>query len=140
MIRRLTRAVLPLLLLLSTVVIGAPAAAAASPTIEFQIVEARTELRPSGLVAVGVRARCSPTLDAFEVDVGVRQPNAFGSVTRIGERYPVCDGTWQRNTFYVRPESGRFRHGFATVDLYLGAYDTVNDHDVEATDTARVRI
>ena len=140
MSRRLTRAFLPALLVLSTIVIGAPASAAASPTIEFQVVEARTELRPSGLVAVGVRARCSPTLDAFEVNVGVRQPNAQGSVTRIGERYPICNGAWHRNTFFVRPSSGAFHHGVATVDIYLGAYDTVNDHDVEATDTARVRL
>ena len=139
MIRRLVRSSLPLLLVLSTVVIGSPAAAA-TPTIEFQVVEARTELRPSGLVAVAVRARCSPTLDAFEVNVGVRQPNAQGSVSRIGERYPLCNGTWQRNTIFVRPTSGRFHHGVATVDIYLGAYDTENDHDVEATDTSRVRI
>jgi hypothetical protein len=139
MVRRLIRSVLPLLLAVSAVVAAAPAAAA-TPTIEFQVVEARTELRASGLVAVGVRARCSPTLDAFELSIGVRQPYARGSVSRIGERYPVCNGAWQHNTFYVRPASGKFHHGLATVDLYLGAYDTVNDHDVEATDIERVRI
>ena len=140
MIRRLIRALLPALLLVSVGFVAAPAASASSSVIEFQVAERRTELRPSGLVAVSVRARCAPTLDAFEVNVGVRQRDAFGSVGRVGERYPVCNGKWHWNTFYVRPESGRFHHGWATVELYLGAYDTVQDNDVEATDTARLRI
>lgn len=139
MTRRLIRILLPALFLFSAVFVAAPSAAAAPP-IEFQVAEGRTELRPSGLVAVAVRARCAPTLDAFEVNIGVRQRDAFGSVSRIGERYPVCNGRWHWNTFYVRPESGAFRHGWATVELYLGAYDTVQGNDVEATDTARLRL
>jgi hypothetical protein len=139
MIRSLLRVLLPVLVLVSGVLVAGPAVAT-TPTIEVQVVERPTELRPSGLVAVVVRARCSPQYDAFEVDVSVNQGTVFGSVSRLGERYPVCDGTWKRNTFYVRPESGRFHHGLATVSLYLGAYDTVEDHDVEATDSERVRI
>jgi hypothetical protein len=41
----------------------------------------------------------------------------------------------------MRPPSDAFRNGaLATIDLYLGAYDTVDDRDVEVTDTSQVRL
>ena len=141
MVRR--SAVLLVLAVLALVPVTAPAAVAApaaKQTLVVRIVAAHVELNADGTVSVPLRARCSRPLDAFEVDVSVRQGSTFGSVSLIGAEFPACTGRWQRTTLTVPAEAGTFGPGPATVDAFLGAFDPVGGSDLAAEDTATVRL
>ncbi len=69
----------------------------------------------------------------------MRRRSAIPALAAGRERYPICVGRRHHDT--MRPPSDAFRDGaLATIDLYLGAYDTVDDRDVEVTDTSQVRL
>ena len=119
---------------------GAVAAPPGGTTLDVRIGASQVALNADGTVSVPLRARCSAPLDAFEVDVGVTQGGAFGAVSLIGTPYPVCNGHWQRTTLIVSPQAGAFGPGRASVEVFLGAYDPVDDSDLDAGDTATVRL
>ena len=143
MTRSLLRAFMTALVMAAAMLVAAPAASAdtnEAGTLAVQILAKKVTLQPGGVVRVPIRARCAATLDAFELDVSVRQGAKVGATNLIGEAFPVCDGRWHRTVVTVAADSGRFRPGGASVGVFLGAYDTVEDSDTEATDTARVRL
>jgi hypothetical protein len=122
---------------------AAPAVAAPAVAADALVVQIRTgkvTLNADGTVSVPLRARCSPPLGAFEFGVGVRQGTTFGGVSLLGTNFPACTGRWQRTTLTVTAEAGAFARGRATVTAYVAAYDSVEDHDVFAEDSATVRL
>ncbi len=112
-------------------------AAAAAVTVNIQ--GGTTPISADGSVDLTIRARCEEGLNAFELDAGIRQETAFGSVTLLGPNVTVCDGRWHRITVTVRPETGAFQPGPAAVNVFLAAFDPV-DGDLEAQDSATVRL
>jgi hypothetical protein len=105
-----------------------------------RIAAAQVEVNADGTVSVPLRVRCSPPLDAFELDVSVLQGSTFGSVNLIGTEFPVCNGRWQRTTLTVSPEAGAFGPGPATVGAFLGAFDPVAGSDVSAEDSVTITL
>ena len=138
MVRRI--AVVFVLAVLALVPATEAAAAPGGTTLDVRIGGSQVELNADGTVSVPLRARCSAGLDAFEVDVSVTQGGTLGAVSLIGTPYPVCNGHWQRTTLIVSAEAGTFGPGQATVGVFLGAYDTVAGSDLDAADTATVRL
>jgi hypothetical protein len=139
--RTLPRTLLAAILAAGVVLAGAPAASAdTNPerTLAVDVLERSVRLTAGGAVVVPLRARCAPHLDAFELDVGVVQGTRSGSTNTLGGAFPACDGQWHRTAVKVRADYGRFSKGWVRIGVYLGAYDTVEDHDTEATDTVRV--
>jgi hypothetical protein len=92
-----------------------------------------------GSVPVTIRARCDEGLNAFELDVALRQEAAVGSVSLLGPKVIPCDRKWHRIDVIVRPETGAFQPGPATVGAFLVAFDP-GAGDLEATDSATVRL
>jgi hypothetical protein len=128
-------------LLVLVALLAVPAApAVAADALVVQIRSGQVTLNPDGTVSVPLRVRCAPRLDAFEVGVGVRQGSAFGGTSMLGGAFPACTGKWQQTTMTVTAESGTFVSGPATVTAYVAAYDSVAGHDVDAEDTATVRL
>ena len=68
------------------------------------------------------------------------QDGVFGGMTVLGGTFPACTGKWQQATFTVSAESGTFVSGTATVSGYVALYDSVEDADVFADDTATTRL
>jgi hypothetical protein len=139
MIRRLVG-----LLLLAVLIVGSSGSAVAATRTGNQLVvkisAGQVQLEPSGAVLVPLRVRCQPPLSAFELNVGVRQGDVFGSVSMLGPNVVPCDGRWHRISVSVPAEVGSFVSGPATVDVFLGAYDPVEDSDLDAVDTAAVKL
>lgn len=101
----------------------------------------RARITKDGSVRVHLRARCPATYQAFELDVAVFQDGAFGSLTQLAPpAVVVCDGTVHSRTALVAPEAGSFGRGPATVNVFVGFYDTETGRDTEATTTATVRL
>jgi hypothetical protein len=143
MLRNPVRALLAALMGTVVVLVAAPVASADTNeegTLAVDILQRQVRLDSGGVVVVPLRARCTPKLDAFELDVAVNQRSRFGSTISIDAGVPTCDGQWHRTTVRVRAEEGRFHAGWADVGVYLGAYDTVEDHDTDATDDVSVRL
>src|SRR5918993_4340211 len=129
-----------LLVLAALVLTPAAPAVAAADTLVVQIRASQVMLNADGTVSVPLRVRCGSRLDAFELGVGVSQGATGGFVFRIGEAFPACTGKWQQATFTVTADSGAFAPGTATVNAYVAAYDTVEDHDLLAQDSVTVRL
>lgn len=110
----------------------------AKPPAAVIISERLARIGRDGSVPVKAWARCNPGLQAFEFDASVLQGSTFGSTTLIGPPdVVVCDGLWHAIVVKVLPESGSFRFGRATVDVFLGVFDP-SDGDLEARDSATV--
>lgn len=98
-------------------------------------------LGSDGAVRIVLWSRCQPWFQAFELDLGVSQAGAGGSSTALGPEPVVrCDGAWHRTVKRVFPDAGSFTPGPADVSVFIGFYDPRTDHDLEATDTATVRL
>jgi hypothetical protein len=134
----MTRRVAVAVLIASLIVVSAPAATAANLLV-VKISSGNVELDANGSVLVPLRARCQPPLDAFEVDVSVRQGATFGSAVLLGTEFPACDGRWHQTTISVAPEAGAFAPGVATVDASLSAFHP-DEGDQITFDTATVRL
>jgi hypothetical protein len=115
-------------------------ATAAPARLVIQVKKGQTAVTPDGTVLAQIRARCHPPLDAFEVDVSVQQPAAFGSAVLFDVGFPTCDGRWHRTIVTVAPETGVFVPGRATVFASIQAFDPVEDADVDATDVETVKL
>jgi hypothetical protein len=118
---------------------SATPATAAPQRLSIQVMKGQAALTPEGTVLVTIRARCHQSLDAFEVNVGVRQPPVFGSVLMLGTEFPPCDGRWHRTTVIVAPETGVFVAGTATVEAFIAAFHP-REGDLDATDAETVRL
>ncbi len=105
----------------------------------IQVMKGQTVLTPDGTVLAPIRARCYPPLDAFEVDVAVRQLSAFGSAVLLGTTFPPCDGRWHEAIVTVAAETGGFVAGTATVTAFIGAFDP-SEGDVDAADAETVKL
>jgi hypothetical protein len=116
---------------------AAPATAAPEPLV-IQVKKGQTALIPDGTVLAPIRARCHPPLDAFEVDVTVQQPTAFGSA--VLTEFPPCDGRWHRTIVTVAPEAGEFVAGRATLSAFIAAFDPITGTDVDAEDAETVKL
>jgi hypothetical protein len=114
-------------------------AAPAAPVLQIDIKAGQVRLLADGSVSVPLRARCSPSLDAFEVDLSVVQGPAIGENNTVGGAFPSCTGKWQLVTLTVVPFAGTFTSGTATISVFLGAFDQV-EGDLEARDSATVRL
>jgi hypothetical protein len=112
---------------------------AAREPARVEVLKASAALRDDGSAALVVRARCASTLQAFELDVTVRQGSVTGSVSIVQAGVVVCDGAWHRVAVEVPPSTGAFTEGVATVDVFLGVFDP-DAGDLDATATARVRL
>jgi hypothetical protein len=135
---KMTRRLVVALLLASLIAVSAPSAKAADLLL-VKVSGAQAELDASGNVLVPLRARCRPPLDAFELDVSVRQGATFGSVVLLGTEFPPCDGRWHQITVSVAPDAGSFVSGVATVDASLSAFHPV-EGDLIVFDTVTVRL
>ena len=146
MVRRgavlLVLAVLALVPVTASAAVAAPqpAVRADATTLEVRIMAGQVELNADGTVSVPLRAKCSPRLDAFELDVSVGQGSTFGSVILIGTEFPACTGRWQRTTVTVSADAGTFGPGPANVSAFLGAYDPVADSDLAAENAVSVTL
>jgi hypothetical protein len=116
---------------------AAPASAATALTIDIRA--AQVQLLPDGTVAVPLRAKCSSSLDAFEVDLSVVQGTVTGENNTVGGAFPACTGKWQTITLTVAAYSGTFTAGPATISVFLGAFDQ-QQGDLSAEDSATVRL
>jgi hypothetical protein len=116
-----------------------PATAAPGTVLTIEIKAAQVRLLPDGTVSVPLRARCSPSLDAFEVDLSVVQGSVSGQDNTVGGEFPACTGKWQQITLTVAADYGAFTCGPATIDVFLGAFDPVQG-DLEARDSATVQL
>lgn len=139
MLRKFVACVFGSVALIAIAASAAPATAAPEPLI-IQVMKGQTALAPDGTVLAPIRARCHPPLDAFEVDVGVQQPTAFGSAVLFDTGFPLCDGRWHRTTVTVAPETGVFVAGRATVFAFIEAFDPTGGGDVDATDAETVKL
>ena len=118
---------------------AAPATAAPEPLV-IQVMKGQTALIPDGTVLAPIRARCHPPLDAFEVDVSVQQPTAFGSAFLLGTEFPPCDGRWHRTIVTVAAETGVFVAGTATVTAFIAAFHpSVGDVDAADAETLALK-
>jgi hypothetical protein len=145
MVRRLSALIAGLLLVLVPATSAAAAPQGAAKTgggtrLVVKVLAPKVQLNTDGTVSVPVKVRCSPPLDAFELDVSVRQSTAFGSTTLLGTPFPACTGAWERTTVTVSAETGTFAPGAATVDVFLGAFDPVSGSDVSAETSAGVTL
>jgi hypothetical protein len=112
---------------------------AAREPARVDVLKASAALQDDGSVALVIRARCAGGLQAFELDVSVRQGSAIGSVSIVQAGVVVCDGAWHQVAVEVSPSTGAFIEGVATVDVFLGVFDP-DAGDLDATATARVRL
>lgn len=132
-------------LVLPSAAVATSAEAAASESTAPAAVRVLGSVAPvlaDGSVRVRIGARCPSTYQPYELQVGVRQGEAFGSVGRIAPPpVVVCDGTPHVATVLVAPESGTFTRGRAQVDVFLGLFDTVSsaDADLETSRTVWLR-
>jgi hypothetical protein len=139
MLRKFVACVFGSVALVALAASAAPATAAPEPLV-IQVMKGQTALIPDGTVHAPIRARCHPPLDAFEVDVGVQLPTAFGSALLFDTGFPPCDGRWHRTIVTVAAETGVFIVGRATVTAFIAAYDPIEDHDVDAADAETVKL
>lgn len=92
-----------------------------------------------GNARIALRARCAPSLAAFELDVTVQQGTVIGEVSTVQAGVVTCDGAWQRINVVVPPSSGTFSSGSAQVFVFLGVFDQ-SAGDLEARTSGRVRL
>jgi hypothetical protein len=125
----------------------APAAASAATTeatrpAVVQIATRATPINADGSVDVVMWIRCPTGLNAFEMDTALEQRDTFGSEFETGGFLLPCDDTRHRKVVNVSPAEGekRFHKGVATIHVYVGLYDGVNDTDSEVRDSASVRL
>jgi hypothetical protein len=140
MLRKLVRVLLALLLGAAVVLVAAPAASAdTNPegTLAVDVLEKGVRMAGGGVVVVPLRARCTPELDPFELNVGIYQGTTYGGTPSVDLAFLRCDGQWHKTFVEVSGENGRYRVGFARVMVYLGAYNTARDRDTDATDDVR---
>ena len=119
------------------VIPSAPAVAA--DALVVQIKAGQVTLNADGTVSVPLRAKCSSSLDAFEVDLSVTQGTVSGQNNTVGGSFPACTGKWQSTTLIVAADYGAFTTGPATISVFLGAFDQMQG-DLEARDSAIVRL
>jgi hypothetical protein len=126
----------------AALVVGPATSAAAAPerVPVVHIVAGQVELEADGTVSVPLRVRCSPPLDAFELDVSVAQGTTFGSLSQIGTPFPACTGRWERITLSVAAETGTFSPGAATVAVFIGIFDPATGGDLSAEDSVSVTL
>ena len=111
-----------LLALTVAALLGVAAPASAATALTVRVMKGQTTLIDDGTVDVVLRARCSPPLGTFEVDVSVRRGSTFGSSSIVQSGVVPCDRRWHRMIVNVAAETGGpFTSGFATVDVFLGA-------------------
>ena len=96
--------------------------------IEVRLGTQPVRLTGIGMVPLAVRVRCSPGVQAFELDASVSSGSAFGSVTRLAPPAIVtCDGRWNRATIKVAAESGTFTVGRAAYEVSVFGYSPPPD-------------
>ncbi len=96
--------------------------------IEVRLGTQPVRLTGTGMVLLAVRVRCSPGVQAFELDASVSSGSAFGSVTRLAPPAIVpCDGRWNRATIKVAAESGTFTVGRAAYEVSVFGYSPPPD-------------
>ncbi len=120
---------------------AAPATdATAQAAVQTHVVQLRSaplRITPRGGVQVVWWEKCSSAIQPFEVNVGVYQGSVVSSRTLLAaeDEMPVCDGTRHRHVLTVpRPASGRFHAGQAQIEIYVAAYNSANDTDLDASD------
>ena len=106
-----------------------------------QIRERPTRISPDGSVRVVFWYRCLAKYNAYALNVGVFQDDVYASYEKYTPPAVVtCDGTrhrWARN---LAPTSGSFHQGLAVVGVFIGLYDTVEDHDADLNEDVTLRL
>ena len=85
--------------------------------------------------------RCAAKYQAYELDVTVSQDSSASAVTVLGPPAVVdCDGTRHKMVKTLPSPSVRFHRGPADISVFLGLYDTVEDHDADVSANTTVRL
>lgn len=106
-----------------------------------QISERPIRITPAGSVRVVFWYRCLPKYQPYELDVGASQDSVNGSSQAIAPPPVVtCDGTRHKMVQRIVPSSGSFHRGPAQIAVFLGLYDTVEDHDADVNQETTVRL
>ena len=136
--KRAIRRAVPLVLL---ILLAPTARALAAPDdpARVQVLRSSGYLRADGRVGISVRANCDPGLQAFELDVTLRQGDVLGFVSILERDVVPCDDAWHNVRVKISPQDGRFRHGLIDVDVYFGVFDP-NQGDLDDTAATTVRI
>jgi len=119
---------------------GGPVTAGEIPTTaKVRVVDRPAVLKDDGALRLVIAAKCSPNLQAFELDVSATQYAASGFMVRMAPpSVAVCDGLWHRQRVTVHPTEGAFFTGTAKVSMFIGFYDSQADRDLGRDDTASV--
>jgi hypothetical protein len=139
------RLALVLLLLFVSTLGLAPTATAAvtAQATEVHVVQLKSaplRITPAGGVRVVMWSKCSPAIQPFEFNVSVYQGSVVSSKSLTssgGDEMPTtCDGTRHRIVVTVpRPASGRFYEGLAQIEVYVAAYNSADQTDLDASDS-----
>jgi hypothetical protein len=110
--------------------------ASADTTYAVQLKERPSKIHGNGTVTIRFWLRCPTGYNAFEVSIGVRQGESFGSATAgpTANLLP-CDGTRHAGALHVFPEQGSWHRGFADTSINV-QISTGAGGDVTAEDTA----
>ena len=136
---RTIRRLIPLVLFM-LLVPTAHALAAPDDPVRVQVLRTSGFLRSDGRVGISVRGNCDPGLQAFELDISLRQGDTFGSVPIVQVGVVPCDDQWHNVRVKVTPETGRFVHGSVHVDVFFGVFDPNQGPDLVDTASTTVRI
>jgi hypothetical protein len=113
----------------------APPATAAT-TYAVQLKERPSKIHGNGSATIRFWLRCQTGYNAFEVSIGVRQGDAFGSASAgPTANLLICDGTRHANALHVMPEQGVWHRGYADVSVNV-QISTGGGADISAEDTA----
>lgn len=106
-----------------------------------QIRDRPVRIAADGSVRIVFWYRCLAKYDAYALNVDVFQDDVYAPYEKLTPPAVVtCDGTrhrWARN---LAPTSGSFHRGLADVGVFIGLYDTVEDHDADLNEAATLRL
>jgi hypothetical protein len=109
--------------------------ASATSTYAVQLKERPSKIHGNGTVTIQYWLRCPTGDNAFEVSIGVRQGDSFGSATAgPTANLLICDGTRHRNALHVFPEQGAWHRGFADLTVNVQIF-TADGADMSLEDT-----
>ena len=119
---------------LAALTIAPPATAAT--TYAVQLKERPSKIHGNGSVTIRFWLRCQTGYNAFEVSIGVRQGDAFGSASAgPTANLLTCDGTRHPHALHVMPEQGAWQRGYADTSINV-QISTGGGADISAEDTA----
>jgi hypothetical protein len=101
-----------------------------------QLKERPSKIHGNGSVTIRFWLRCPAGYNAFEVSIGVRQGDIFGSAS-AGPTADllICDGSRHPHALHVMPEQGSWHRGYADLSISV-QISTGGGADISAEDVA----